>query len=286
MAVHQSGHDVKALVAPDPARYVSGMSDASDPTEIYDRAKAEGRRRLGMPPLEQSAGAFIAGITIVFGIVAQGIAEAQVEPAFGTGPARLAGALAFGIGFIFLVVGRTELFSEDFFDPVAAALDPDGGVRRSSLAKLWSLVLVFNLIGAAVMAAIFVVPQALPTGAPDALVRLAEDLATSDGWAIFARSVAAGALITLMSYLLHTSTRVGTRAMLAYLVGFLLALGPFDHVVVSETHLLLGWWFGGAVTPVDLLVGLGIAGSGNLIGGILLMTLTHAVQVIGARRRA
>ncbi|WP_430645350.1 formate/nitrite transporter family protein [Agromyces sp. GXS1127] len=253
---------------------------------MYDRAKAEGRHRLAMPALEQAAGALIAGITIVFGIVALAITDADVGSALGPGPGRIAGALAFGIGFVFLVVGRTELFSENFFDPVAAVLEEPGRARVLRLLRLWGIVLVLNLAGAAMMAAIFVVPQALPDGAPEVLVRIAEDLASRDGWATLARSVAAGALITLMSYLLHATDQVVARAGLAYLVGFLVALGPFDHVVVSETHLLLGWWLGAAVDAGDLATGFLIAAAGNLLGGILLMTFTHVVQVLGARRRA
>jgi hypothetical protein len=58
-----------------------------------------------MPPLEQVSTGFIAGVTVVLGIVALGVAEALVEPELGRGPAQLAGALAFAIGFVFLVGG-------------------------------------------------------------------------------------------------------------------------------------------------------------------------------------
>ncbi|WP_210481602.1 formate/nitrite transporter family protein [Naasia sp. SYSU D00948] len=261
------------------------MSSIPETTEIYDRAKSEGDRRLSMPPLEQMSNGFIAGITIVFGVVALGIAEAYTSPALGPGPASLVGALAFGTGLVFLVVGRTELFSENFFDPVAAALEERRLDRWLALLRLWALVLLFNLLGGAVMAAVFVVPQALPVGAPEALVSVAEEIAAKSGWATLFRGVAAGALITLLSFLLHAAEGVGARAMLAYLVGILLALGPFDHVVVSVLHLLMGHWFGASVSFGDIGLNLLVAGAGNVVGGVLLMTLTHAVQVMGARQR-
>ena len=52
-----------------------------------------------------------------------GVVESLVEPEGGEGLAKLAGALAFAIGLVFLVVGRSELFTENFFDPVAAAIE-------------------------------------------------------------------------------------------------------------------------------------------------------------------
>lgn len=81
------------------------MAAAPSPEEIYERAKHEGRRRLLMPPMEQVATGFIAGVTIVFGIVSLGITTALIEPDLGSGVAKVAGALAFGIGLVFLVVG-------------------------------------------------------------------------------------------------------------------------------------------------------------------------------------
>ena len=99
------------------------MAVAPTPEEIYDAAKDEGRRRLSMPPLEQISTGFIAGVTIVFGITALGVAQGLVEPALGPDAAKVVGALAFAIGLVFLVVGRSELFTENFFDPVAAAIE-------------------------------------------------------------------------------------------------------------------------------------------------------------------
>ena len=261
------------------------MENIPDPSDVYSRSKAEGRRRLGMPTLEMISNGFIAGITIVFGVVALGIVEADIEPAFGPGPAALAGALAFGTGLIFVVVGRTELFSENFLDPVAATLADPRADRWLALGKLWALVLVFNLLGGVVMAAVFVVPGALPEGAPEALARAGEDLAGKSGWATFARGIAAGTLIALLSFLLNAVNSMGSRAALAYTVGVFLALGPFDHVVVSALHLLMGQWFGGEIQPSDIASNIFIAGAANILGGVLLMTLTHLVQQVGAKQR-
>jgi formate/nitrite transporter FocA (FNT family) len=255
------------------------MPVAPDPNQIYDRAKEEGQRRLSMPPLMQASTGFIAGVTIVFGIVALGMAHELTAPAFGSGPGQLAGALAFGIGLVFLVVGRSELFTENFFDPVAAAADRSIKASWGGLLRLWVTVLALNLVGGAVMAAIFSVEGALPPGAHETLAVVAEDIASKSSLATFTRAVAAGTLLTLLSYLLHAVDTVGSRIVLAYLVGFFLALGPFDHVIVSALHLLLGVWLDAAgVGYADLGLNILLATAGNLVGGLLLMTLTHAVQ--------
>lgn len=254
------------------------MAVAPNPREIYERATEEGRRRLAMRPLELISTGFIAGVTICFGIVALGVVEAMVAPSVGAGPAAAAGALAFGIGLVFLIVGRTELFTENLFDPVAAAVEERGRRPWARLAWLWSVTLVFNFAGGLLIVALLTVDGALPGGAPEALIGVAEDIASKAWPATLARAVLAGALITLLSYMLEAVNGVTARILVAYMVGFFLALGPFDHVIVSVLHLVFGAWLSGPISTADVAANLGVATAGNLAGGLLLITLTHAAQ--------
>lgn len=254
---------------------------APNPTQIFERAQQEGRRRLSMSWLDMVSTAFIAGITVVFGLVALAVTEALVEPSLGEGPAKVAGGLAFAIGLVFLVVGRTELFSEDLFDPVAAAVG--GGERHplTALLRLWGVTLALNLVGGALLLAILLVDGALPDGAAPVLDSAAEEIAGKGPLATLARAVLAGALLALLSYMLNAVDTVSARILVTTMVGFFLALGPFDHAVVSGLHLLFGIWNGAAVDHSDLLANLGLATVGNLVGGLLLVTFTHTAQVRG-----
>lgn len=259
------------------------MSAAPNPAEVYERAKSEGHRRLYMPPLEQVATGFVAGVTIVFGMVALAVTYALVEPQAGADLAKLVAALAFAIGVVFLVVGRAELFSENFFDPVAAAIDEGGSRIWVRLLRLWILILALNLVGGAVVTAVLMTDGALPGAANEALVSFAEEIAAKSWTATLARAVLAGALITLLSYMTKAVNSVVASILVAFMVGFFLAVGPFDHVVVSGLHLLAGVWLSDAVGYGDLLVNLAVSAVGNLAGGLLLITLTHTAQVKSER---
>jgi len=257
------------------------MSSAPSPDEIFDRAVQEGERRLDQSLLELVSTSFIAGFTIVFGIVALGIVEGIVEPRFGA-VARIAGALAFGLGLVFLVVGRVELFNENFFDPTAAAIERSGSRPLVALFRLWLVTLAGNLLGAGLFALVFSIEGVLPPAATTALAGFAEESAGHGNGAWFGRAVAGGALVSLLSFLLVAVDTAGSRLVLAYLVGFLLALGPFDHVVVTAIHLFLGVLFGadvGVGVAVSMLV---VVTAGNFVGGIGLTTLTHVTQAMGA----
>jgi formate/nitrite transporter FocA (FNT family) len=257
-------------------------SPAPPPGEIFDRAVDEGQRRLDQSLLELVSTSFIAGFTIVFGIVALGIVEAIVEPRFGE-IAKIAGALAFAVGLVFLVVGRTELFNENFFDPTAAAVDRSGSWMLYPLVRLWTVTLLVNLVGGGLFTLVFATEGALPPGTTAALAGFAEESAHRTTAAWFASAIAGGALVSLLSFLLVAVNSVGSRISLAYIVGFLLALGPFDHVVVTVLHLFFGILFGADVGFGTLGTMLAVVTAGNLVGGIGLVTLTHITQAMGAR---
>lgn len=258
------------------------MSVAPDPSDIFQRAVREGERRLDQELLELVSTAFIAGFTIVFGIIALGVTHALTEPALGEG-ARVAGALAFGVGLVFLVVGRAELFNENFFDPAATAFERREKGILSRLGRLWGITFVFNLVGGALFALVFSVHGVLPEGTRSVLTTIAEEVAARGAWASLMSAVVGGALVALLSFLLQAVNGVGSRIALAFMVGFLLAVGPFDHVVVTALHLFLGILFGAHMGWGSLAAIMGIATAGNLIGGLGLVTLSHVAQAEGAR---
>ena len=253
------------------------MSVAPSPAEAFNRAVEEGERRLDQSMVELLSTGFIAGLTIIFGMIALGTVEALLSDA-SHGIGKIAGALAFGMGVVFLVVGRAELFSENFFDPVATVVERRKPGMILSLFRLWGITFLLNLIGGGFFAWILSVEGALPEGTAEALNRVAEEIAARGDLVFFVKAIAGGALVTLLSFLLQAVNSVGSRIIAAYMVGFLLALGPFDHVVVTSLHILFGILLGAPVGLEDFTRCLLIVTAGNLVGGLGLVTLTHITQ--------
>jgi formate/nitrite transporter FocA (FNT family) len=115
---------------------------APEPEQIYERTREEGRRRLSRPVLELAATALVGGFDVAFGIAVYGLTAAAVAPRAGTGVAHLSGSIGFGIAFVFIVVGRSELFTENFLVPITGL-----SRRRDSwlkLGELWAVSLVLN----------------------------------------------------------------------------------------------------------------------------------------------
>ena len=225
---------------------------APEPAEIYERTRTEGRRRLSRPLLELAATALVGGFDI-----------------------------AFGLGFVFVVVGRSELFTENFLVPIAG-LDRRNRGSWAKLAELWAATLVLNVAGGVVLTIILTSNGVLRGGAGAALDRLADHVAGYDAGTAFLSAVAAGALMTLMTWFVEGAAEsMGVRIVMAWLVGSLLVLGAFNHAVVSTVELVFGLRGAADVGYGTIFGNLGLAVGGNLVGGLVLVTFARTAQALG-----
>ncbi len=256
------------------------MSDAPEPHEIFRDMREEGRDRLSRSRLELASSSLVAGFDVVFGVIALAAVTASVTPHFGTQAGHFAGALAFGIGFVFITVGRSELFTENFMVPVTGLRR--GLLTKLKLAELWLLSPVFNILGGTILILIATTHGVLPTGAGPGLAATAMHFKQLDDSSAFASAIAGGALITLMTWLVEGSRTPGGRVLVAWIAGALLALGSFDHVIVVTLEMIFGIRFGAPIGWIDVAHNLGIAAAGNMLGGLAFVTLTRTSQAIGS----
>jgi formate/nitrite transporter FocA (FNT family) len=256
------------------------MSDAPKPHEIYREMRAEGRDRLGRSRLELAASSLVAGFDVVFGVIALASTDAAVSPHFGTQAGHLAGALAFGIAFIFITIGRSELFTENFMVPVTGLRK--GLQTKLQLAQLWLLSPIFNILGGSILILILTTHGVLPGGAGTSLRTVALHADGYGASTAFASAIVGGALITVMTWLIEGSPTSGSRILVAWIAGFLLALASFDHVIVVTLEMIGGIRVGAPIPWLDVARNLGIAAGGNLLGGLAFVTLTRTGQAIGS----
>ena len=172
---------------------------ALEPEEIYERTREEGKRRLSRPILELAATALVGGFDVAFGVAAYALAAGAVDAGSSASVARLVGALAFGIGFVFVVVGRSELFTENFLVPIAGL---EGRSRQSwlKLVELWVATLALNIAGGVVLALILTSGGVLSSTSHRQVVDLAEHIVGYGTLTSFLSAVVAGALMTLMTW--------------------------------------------------------------------------------------
>jgi formate/nitrite transporter FocA (FNT family) len=254
--------------------------EAPEPHEMFARTREEGERRLTRSALELVSTSLVAGFDIVFGVVALAATTAAMAPHFGPSAAHLFGSLSFGIAFIFIVVGRSELFTENFLVPITALRR--GTLSTVKLAELWTISPVMNIAGGTALILIVSSHGVLPEGAAPALVDVAEKIGELGHWSAFLSAVTGGALITAMTWMVEGVGTVGGRIIVAWIAGFLLAIVGLNHVIVVTLELIFGMRFGADIGLDDVGLNFVIAVAGNMLGGLLFVTLTRTSQAIGS----
>ena len=252
--------------------------------EIIDDAAKIGSKRLHRSTTGTEITAFIGGMSVCFGAVAMAWAAASVEGSI-TEPsaAHLLGALFFPVGFIILLVGKSELFTENFFLPVTAVLERRGSVR--DLLSLWSVSLLFNLLGGLVFAALISRAGVLADLPAEHLMELAEQKVHYSLSTAIVKAIFAGWLMTMLTWLLVAAEGFGSRLVLIWVMGSLIVLGQFNHVVISAAEVFIGMMLGADVTVVEWLTANFLpALAGNIIGGVVFVTLLFYVQALQGRK--
>lgn len=261
MASQRSGSDE---FAPDP-----GEREDSEVEEAFERLVAEGAERLDRPLLPLLATGFLGGVDVGVGLLAFLLVEHETgEP--------LLGALAFTVGFVALLMARSELFTENFLVPVTAVVARHGTVLQ--LLRLWVVTLVLNLAGGSVLIGLVVL--ALPDLEPGLREHGAHYAELGISVESFALAVLAGAVITLLTRMQHATESIGVRIVPAVMLSFVLVAAQLFHTVL-DTVLMIGGKFAGedGYGWSDVALGLGWSALGNVVGGLVLVTSVRLLRV-------
>ncbi|MGW4499994.1 formate/nitrite transporter family protein [Micromonospora sp. NPDC004336] len=237
--------------------------------EAFDRVVAEGGTRLARPWPSLVATGLLGGIDVGTGVLAYLLVE------HATGQPLLAG-LAFGIGFVALLLARGELFTENFLVPVTAVAAGHGTPR--ALARLWGVTLAGNLLGG------WLVAWLITRAYPDLRATAVDTGAYFADLGINARSfllaVLAGMVITLMTRTQHASDSLGIRVVAALLFGALLAGGRLFHSVLDSILMFAALTAGAAPFGyLDWLGALAWSVLGNVVGGVGLVAFLRLARV-------
>jgi formate/nitrite transporter FocA (FNT family) len=249
-----------------------------DPAEIWEGSLDEGERRLARGWSGLAATGFGGGIDVFFSVLVLAIVTGGLHEALPEQTAHVIASLTFGVGFVFITLGRAELFTENFLVPVGAVWA--GRAPLVLLLRMWALTMVFNFVGLAVFAAMFSVSGVVEAPALEAAGAMADTLAQRSSLAAFLSAIAAGTIMTLFTWVVVAAETGGARVAASLVIGFVLAVPSLNHAVVGFGELAFGLLAGTTEAGVgDLVRVVGLAIAGNLIGGVGLVFTTRLAQV-------
>lgn len=245
---------------------------AANARDLHRAVTEEGEAEMSRPLRSLFWSALAAGIAISASLMTEGALRARLPDT----PARdLLTALGYPVGFLLVILGRMQLFTESTITamlPLVARPSREGLWRTL---RLWGIVLGANLIGSALSAA------AIAWGWPGDQAVRAGMIATStkilelSPLATFLNAVPAGFFIAIIAWSLPNAR--DQAFLVIFAITYVIGIAGFSHSVVgsNEAFVIV---FTGEAGPVRVLAGFLLpAILGNLVGGAgLFSVLAHA----------
>ena len=255
-----------------PARKVDDISNyPKSAEEIFHEQVQTGLAEHNRSPGGLLVSAIAAGLEVGFTLFLAGIVLTLFYDKLDSPALHIWLALAYPIGFIFVVIGRSELFTEHTTLAVIPVLN--GSTNFLSLMKTWGLVFTGNLIGGYLMA--FILTQIGPPMeiiSIDSFNYLANKMVEVPWTLMLGSSIIAGWLMGLLSWLVTSSQETISRIVMVILVTFLIGMGGLHHSIVGSIEVFAGVLTAG-ISANDYLHFQWWTTLGNIIGGVVFVSL-------------
>ncbi len=233
---------------------------------IFEAIRRQGEAELNRPISSLAASGFIAGIALGFSALTKALLQSHLPD---TEWRPLVSSLGYTVGFLIVILGQLQLFTENTITAVCPALDKPGRESLRCLLRLWGIVLTFNLIGAGVFGYVLYLVADVQPGVWDALVYMA-DKALGHSWLeVLLRGVGAGWLVASLVWVMSNAD---SKTIVIVIFTYLIALAGFAHVIAGTAE-AAAMIFAGEVGVVEAVWGYILpALLGNIIGGTVLFT--------------
>ncbi|TQJ09711.1 formate/nitrite transporter family protein [Lapillicoccus jejuensis] len=246
-----------------------GSRDEPELEEAYERLVTEGHQRLDRPLLALVSTGLLGGVDVGVGVLIYLVVEAKTDN-------PLLASVAFTVGFVALLLAKSELFTENFLVPVISVIAKAGSLLQ--LVRLWGVTLATNLVAGLAMAAMIVV--ALPDVRDVAATAGSHYAHLGVSWRSFFLAVLAGAVITLLTRMQHATEELGVRIVAAVLMSFVLVGAQLFHSVLDSIFMFAGLITGRADYDIlDWVRALGWSTFGNMVGGLVLVTGIRLLRI-------
>jgi formate/nitrite transporter FocA (FNT family) len=266
---------------PQPAPDPGAQKHLERPTaqDIFEQVANNARQELGRSSVSLAISGLAGGIFMGLSALGNAIAIAMLTPA-GAAPTPdvlFIGKLFYPLGFIVVILGRSQLFTENTLYPVALVLAEKSHFWNTI--RLWGVVLPSNVLGALAFAALATRTHAVSPAVVQALGQLGLEAGHHPAATIFWSGVMGGWIIASVAWLVSGSHSITGSVMIIWMLALVVGLGNFAHCIAASGEVFAtilvgraGWssfptWFLPAV-------------AGNICGGVGMVTLLEYGQVI------
>lgn len=217
------------------------------------------------------------GVAGGMGMGLTGLAVAVVQSVVGAGPWQdFVSLMFYPLGFVAVVIGRAQLFTENTLFPVALILSERKHFRNTL--RLWTVVFIANIAGATLFALVTMKTGALPYEVGIRLAALGMKSVGGSSAHLFWSGVIGGWIIALMAWTVTASHWTIGQIAVTWMLTSVVGLGRFAHCIATSGEILSAV-FTGQLAISSYGHWLLFATLGNMLGGVIFVTLLNFGQV-------
>ncbi len=241
---------------------------------VYEIIRTEGEGELARTFGALWWSGLAAGISIGFSVLSQAMLAASLA---GSPGSTVIANVGYSVGFLIVILSRQQLFTENTLTAVLPVIASREWRWFWVLGRLWTIVLVANLVGCLLFSAFLAYSDSLTPEISKAVREIGEHLMANAPSQMFVKGIVAGWLIAALVWMLPSAE--GTEIFVITLITYLIALGGFTHVVAGSVEALY-MWLAGQESFARVVFGFFLPTlAGNLVGGTLLFAVLSYAQV-------
>jgi formate-nitrite transporter family protein len=248
---------------------------------VHEAVRLDGDEELDRPSSALAWSGLAAGMSMGFSFVGQSLLHSHLPDV----PWRpLLTALGYPLGFLLVIIGRQQLFTENTLTAIIPLLARRNTETLLKVVRIWTIVLFSNLVGAHLFAWVVGNTPMFGREVQSAMMTLASHaMSVGFGTAVL-RGIFAGWLIAMVVWMLAAvdTGRIAIIVIVTYVVG----LANLTHIVAGSVEVLFLAVVGarpwsevamGYLLPTLL---------GNIIGGVSLTAAINHAQVVAGKASA
>lgn len=248
---------------------------------VYEAVLAEGQSELERPTSALVFSGLAAGLSMGFSFLTQGYLQSELP----NRPwAHLVSKLGYSMGFLIVILGRQQLFTENTLTPILPLLKKKQFSILKQILRLWTAVFISNWLGTLLFGWVLAHSGVIAESARPTFAQIASAVIARNFVNTFINAIFAGWLIALLVWLLPFAE--SARVTVIILMTYVIALGSFAHVVAGSVDVCYLVMMGGTTWHAYFLRFLLPAFLGNIAGGILLVAALNHAQVSAGTERS
>jgi formate/nitrite transporter FocA (FNT family) len=241
-------------------------------------------RREGEDDYERSSAALFwsaiaAGGSMTFSMITMGSILAALPD--GAPWSHIVASFGYTIGFLIVILGRQQLFTENTLTPLLSIFFKPQRWKFGAVARLWSIILIGNLIAALGTSALVAFSGAFPEHTRTAFDELARTAVLHPFGILFAKAVFAGWLIALMVWLLPLAENAAIFVIV--ILTYVVAAAGFGHIIAGSVEAFYGAWRG-VVSWSDVVGFIVPTFVGNSVGGVAFVAAISTAEIMSERK--